>query len=126
VTLLLSIKVNDGLGLASDTVVVLTGRDTAGNKAPVHVYRHARKLLPVRGDLPIGLQVSGQAAIGDTSIAVLAKELDRRQSGKRPSYADWAIPRWSRWMRLGIRPRVYGFRSSSLGGWGEVLALPCG
>jgi hypothetical protein len=58
-TVLVSIKINDGVVMAADS---------ASSFASGMVYRHADKIVNLRQGLPIGVMVTGAGGIGNESI----------------------------------------------------------
>jgi hypothetical protein len=72
-TVLVSIKINDGVVMAADS---------ASSFASGMVYRHADKIVNLRQGLPIGVMVTGAGGIGNESIDTLLKDLRRRFEGK--------------------------------------------
>jgi hypothetical protein len=75
VTVIVSVKINDGIVLASDSASTFT----------TQVYEHAEKIVnPVMG-LPIGLMVTGDGGIGNESLTTLLKDLGKRMGDKKDS-----------------------------------------
>ena len=81
-TVLVSIKINDGVVMAADS---------ASSFASGMVYRHADKIVNLRQGLPIGVMVTGAGGIGNESIDTLLKDLRRRFEGKDEARRDWAL-----------------------------------
>ncbi len=86
-TLAISLKVNDGLILASDSATTLY--DDKGSI--LKVYNNANKIFNLRKGLPIGAITWGAGSIGSIAISTLAKDLRRRFAGKDPNHQDWRI-----------------------------------
>src|SRR5271169_6924927 len=81
-TVLVSVKINDGVVMAADS---------ASSFASGMVYRHADKIVNLRQGLPIGVMVTGAGGIGNESIDTLLKDLRRRFEGKDEARRDWAL-----------------------------------
>jgi hypothetical protein len=91
-TVALSIKVHDGLVLASDSAATIYASDQDGNLATVNVYNNANKVFNLRRGLPIGGMVWGAGSIGRASIATLAKDLRLRLEGQeRGAFRGWKV-----------------------------------
>jgi hypothetical protein len=72
VTVIVSVKINDGIIMASDS---------ASTFATGQTYLTADKIVNLVKGLPIGVMVSGNGGIGSESIATLVKDLRRRLDG---------------------------------------------
>lgn len=81
-TVLVSVKINDGVVMAADS---------ASSFASGMIYNNSRKIVNVREGLPIGAMVTGAGGIGNESLDTLLKDLRRRLSGEEAAYADWAL-----------------------------------
>src|SRR5438132_11147267 len=91
-TVALSIKVYDGLILASDSAATMTTpTGSGGGHAVVNVYNNAVKLFNLHRGLAIGGMVWGTGSIGRASIATLAKDLRKRFEGRDASHRSWEI-----------------------------------
>ncbi len=80
-TVAISIKVHDGLVLASDSAATIFDSDDNGGLTPVNVYNNANKVFNLHRGLGIGGMVWGAGSIGHASIATLAKDLRVRLEG---------------------------------------------
>ncbi|KYZ76653.1 hypothetical protein AXX12_09540 [Anaerosporomusa subterranea] len=69
-TIAISIKVNDGVVMATDSAATMFSHN--GNAA--YIYNNANKLFNVPKGLPIGLQTAGLGGIGQASIGTLVKD----------------------------------------------------
>jgi hypothetical protein len=87
-TIAISLKVNDGLVLASDSASTLVNQQ---NGLVVNVYNNANKIFNLRKGFPIGAVTWGAGAIGSAAISTLAKDLRRRFSGDDQTHTDWRI-----------------------------------
>jgi len=76
-TIIASVKVRDGIVLATDSMSQLTIRNEAGQVGIAKTYSNAHKLFQVR-DLPIGIMSFGLGNIGARSIESLVLEFSRR------------------------------------------------
>lgn len=90
-TIAVSLKVNDGVVLASDSASSLIAKDPSGNIGVINIYENANKVFNLRKGLPIGLITWGAGSIGNSSISTLAKDLRKRFSGKGSDHSDWKI-----------------------------------
>lgn len=91
-TVALSIKVYDGLVLASDSAATMTAPvGPNGGRAVVNVYNNANKIFNLHRGLAIGGMVWGAGSIGPESIATLVKDLRMRFEGRAPSYRSWEV-----------------------------------
>ena len=87
-TIAISVKVNDGTVLASDSASTLIDNNTG---MVVNVYNNANKIFNLRKGLPIGAMTWGAGSIGSAAISTLAKDPRRRFSGEDLHHADWAL-----------------------------------
>jgi hypothetical protein len=81
-TVLVSVKINDGVVMAADS---------ASSYASGMVYNNSRKIVNVREGLPVGAMVTGAGGIGNESIDTLLKDLRQRLTGEDPSYRQWTL-----------------------------------
>lgn len=81
-TVLVSVKINDGVVMATDS---------ASSFASGMIYNSSRKIVHLREDLPVAAMVTGAGGIGNESVATLLKDLGRRFSGASPTHPDWII-----------------------------------
>lgn len=66
-TICASVKVRDGLVLATDSMTQIWGQDEKGNRHPIKNYPNARKLFQIC-DHPIGVMTYGIGNLGPRSI----------------------------------------------------------
>jgi hypothetical protein len=66
-TIAISLKVDDGIVLASDSA-------TSVGDPPVQIYNNAKKIFRLHKDLPLGTVTWGLACIGRLSLKILAKD----------------------------------------------------
>lgn len=81
-TVIVSVKINEGIVMASDSA------STFGNG---QTYTNANKIANLRKGLPIGVMVTGDGGIGSESLATLLKDLRRRLAGEDDAHADWQL-----------------------------------
>lgn len=81
-TILVSVKINDGVVMATDS---------ASSFSSGMVYNHSRKIVNLRECLPIGVMVTGGGGIGNESIDTLLKDLCCRFNDKDAAYAHWTL-----------------------------------
>jgi hypothetical protein len=82
VTVIVSVKINDGVVLAADS---------AGSMGSGQIYTHANKVANLCEGLPVGVMSTGSGGIGNESVETLLKDLRQRFSGLGPSHADWKV-----------------------------------
>lgn len=80
-TIVVSVKVTDGIVLASDSATTFMDRSGAA----VKVYNNANKIFNLVKGLPLGAMTYGAGSIGPSSIATLSKDL-------RVQFADESSP----------------------------------
>lgn len=68
-TIIVSVKINDGVVMASDS---------AATFANGQIYHHANKIVNLVKGLPIGAMVTGAGGIGNESIGTILKDLRHR------------------------------------------------
>lgn len=74
-TIAVSVKVNDGVVLASDSASSLVHIDDKNlNVSIMNVYEHADKIFNLYKELPVGVVSWGAGGIGKESISTLAKD----------------------------------------------------
>jgi len=79
-TVIVSIKINDGVVMASDSA------SSFGNG---QIYLHADKIVNLHKGMPIGAMVTGNGQIGNESITTLLKDLRSRLDGT--GYPSWKL-----------------------------------
>ena len=82
VTIIVSVKINDGIVMAADS---------AGAMPSGQVYAHANKIANLCEGLPIGAMSTGAGGIGNESVETLLKDLRRRFAGLDPARPDWRL-----------------------------------
>jgi hypothetical protein len=68
-TVIVSVKINDGIVMASDSASTYTNSQ---------VYDHAEKIVNLVKGLPIGVMATGDGGIGSESLTTLLKDLGKR------------------------------------------------
>lgn len=92
VTIAISIKINDGLVLASDSASTVLGQvPNTGELQVLNVYNNAIKVFNLRKGLPIGAITWGSGSIGQDSISTIIKDLRERFTGDDPDHPDWKL-----------------------------------
>lgn len=78
------VKVSEGLVLAADSAATLTGRVTGPDgvigEGVLQTFYNAKKLLQIGNDLPIGVLTWGQAFIGPRTVESLIREWEYNNS----------------------------------------------
>jgi hypothetical protein len=80
-TIVVTVKVTDGLVLAADSAATFYV-PTAGGQV-TKIYNHANKIFNLRKVWPVGAMVYGAGGIGASSVETLTKDLRRRFSDKK-------------------------------------------
>jgi len=91
VTIAISIKINDGLVLASDSASTVLGQVPSGELQVINVYNNAIKVFNLRKGLPIGAITWGAGSIGQASLSTILKDLRERFTGDDRDRADWEL-----------------------------------
>jgi hypothetical protein len=86
-TIVVTIKINDGIVLASDSATSFFN----DQGFPIKIYNNANKVFNLVKGLPIGGLTWGAGGIGAASISTITKDLRRRFSGDDPDHIDWKI-----------------------------------
>jgi hypothetical protein len=84
VTIIVSVKINDGIVMAADS---------AGTMASGQIYAHANKITNLGRGLPVGAMSTGAGGIGNESVETLLKDLRRRFDGCDPAHPGWRLDR---------------------------------
>ena len=108
-TVIVSVKINDGVVMASDSASTFVNGQ---------VYLTADKIVNLVKGLPVGVMVTGNGGIGSESITTILKDLRRRLDGSEDH--PWAIDRKTYTMEA-IADRVRDFLVNE-----KVVALPEG
>jgi hypothetical protein len=82
VTIIVSVKINDGVVMAADS---------AGTMSSGQIYAHANKITNLCEGLPVGAMSTGAGGIGNESVETLLKDLRRRFAGRDPAHLDWRL-----------------------------------
>lgn len=92
-TIAISLKVHEGVVLATDSASTLTGVTPDGQMTVVNVYDNANKIVNLVKGLPVGVMTWGAGAIGPSSITTIFKDLRAIFSGAAPSPDgdDWIL-----------------------------------
>lgn len=78
-TIAISLKVNDGLVLATDSAATIFAQAPDGNEIGVmYVYENAEKLFNLCKGYPIGVITWGSGAIGQASISSLTRDFRKK------------------------------------------------
>jgi hypothetical protein len=87
VTIIVAVKINDGIVVASDSATSFFRKD----EKFVQSYDSANKIFNLCKGLPIGAATCGAGNIGNASISTLSKDLRERFQGKAPRFTDWRL-----------------------------------
>jgi len=77
-TIALSLKVNDGIVIASDSATSLMVYNPDGNLRVQYIYENSNKIFNLYKGLPIGAISWGAGSIGQASTSTLAKDFRER------------------------------------------------
>jgi hypothetical protein len=116
-TVIVSVKINDGIVLASDSASTFTN---------TQVYNHSEKIVHLIKELPIGVMGTGDAGIGSESLTTLLKDLGKRLADMQdtkylePSSYTMAIVAES------VRDFLFNEKSLPSGGTSNILLRVCG
>jgi hypothetical protein len=91
VTIAISIKINDGLVLASDSASTVLGQTPDGHLHAVNVYNNAVKLFNLRKGLPIGAITWGSGSVGQASISTIVKDLRELFANGDQAHHGWKL-----------------------------------
>jgi hypothetical protein len=91
VTIAISLKVHDGLGLASDSASTIMMSMAGVPDAVVNVYDNANKITNLCKGRPIGAVVWGAGSIGAVSLSTLLKDLRIRFTQVIPGHDSWVL-----------------------------------
>ena len=86
-TVVVTVKVTDGIVLAADSAASFFDE----NGVPIKIYNNANKIFNLIKVWPIGAMVYGAGGIGTTSVETLSKDLRRRL--RNPEDADYGLNR---------------------------------
>lgn len=134
-TIVVSVKVTDGIVLASDSATTFVD----GNGTAVKVYNNANKIFNLVKGLPLGAMTYGSGSIGPASIATLSKDLRKQFSVAGGDYffdqANYSVEevaaicqryfrdQYSTTYPNGVPSYFMGYR---VYGYGTNDQLPCG
>ena len=92
-TIAISIKINDGLVLASDSASTFIGVTAAGPQPQaLNVYNNADKLFNLQKGVPIGAVTWGTGSIGQSSISTILKDLREILTvGDEEAHPGWKL-----------------------------------
>ena len=92
-TIAVSLKVHEGVVLASDSASTLAQVQSDGAMSVANVYYNVNKIANLVTGLPLGIMTWGAGSIGPESISTLFKDLRQMLTGERagPGGADWKV-----------------------------------
>lgn len=129
-TIALSLKINDGVVLASDSassiIAQITGASGTAATGVIKVYNNANKIFNLRKGLPIGAITWGSGSIGASSISTLIKDLRSRFCGESPEHADWKIRQDYTVLQVAEKLRTFIYEQnyrSAFASWPDKPAL---
>src|SRR5215813_12025297 len=83
-SIIVSVKINDGIVLASDSATTFYTADGE----PGQIYQHANKIVNLVKGLPVGVMTCGAGGIGNASIDTLLKDLRLILSSEGDKHID--------------------------------------
>jgi len=86
-TIVVTVRVNDGIVLASDSAASFI--DTSGNVAKI--YNNANKIFNLVKTWPIGAMTYGAGGIGTASIATLSQDLRNKLTPSETANTDYVL-----------------------------------
>jgi hypothetical protein len=86
VTIIVSVKFNDGIVVASDSTTAFFRESEF-----VQSYDNANKIFNLYKGLPIGAATCGTGGIGNASVSTLSKDLRARFQGSARGCTDWKL-----------------------------------
>jgi len=92
-TIAVSLKVHEGVVLASDSASTLAQVQPDGAMSVANVYYNVDKIANLVKGLPLGVMTWGAGSVGPESISTLFKDLRQMLAGERagPNGADWKV-----------------------------------
>jgi hypothetical protein len=107
-TIIVSVKINDGVVMAADSAITFPG---------AQIYHHANKIVNLRKGLPIGVMSTGHGGIGSESIETLFKDLRKRFTGEDSAYVAWKLdPETYTMSDVALHVREFLFEEKAQGG----------
>lgn len=76
-TIAISMKINDGIILATDSSSTIFGKNEDGIDEVHHTYFTADKLFNIKKGSPIGVMTWGEGSINNKSISTLIKDFSK-------------------------------------------------
>ena len=91
-TIAISVKINDGVVLATDSASTVMGATPQGTPAGVfNIYNNANKAFNLLKGTPIGAVTWGAGGIGNASISSLVKDFRQRLKGDEKGKENWKL-----------------------------------
>jgi hypothetical protein len=91
-TIAISIKINDGLVLGSDSASTVIGQTPDGQLQVFNVYNNADKVFNLQKGLPIGAITWGAGSIGQASTSTIMKDLRKIfTEGDEEKHPGWKL-----------------------------------
>lgn len=81
-TIAISMKINDGIILATDSSSTIFGKNEEGIDEVHHTYFTADKLFNIKKGSPIGVMTWGEGSINNQSISTLIKDFRKESINK--------------------------------------------
>jgi hypothetical protein len=80
-TIAISLKVDDGIVLASDSATTLCRTSPGGGEEVSQIWNNAKKIFRLHTELPLGAVTWGLASVGRSSLKILAKDFRNELMG---------------------------------------------
>ncbi|KAF0816571.1 hypothetical protein KIS4809_4638 [Bacillus sp. ZZV12-4809] len=133
-TLALSIKVNDGIVLATDSATTITQPGANGSQF-LNVYENANKIFHLHKGLPIGIITWGNGGIGNASIGTVIKDFRKKimteifsdqpytLESLSMQFKDYILPLYNEAYN-GIQPQSRPFTGFTISGYSHNESQP--
>jgi len=90
-TISVTIKVNDGIVVASDSATTMQRNIPNGGHEIINIYDNANKIFNLNKGFPVGAVTAGMGSIDRASISTLSKNLRARLAGEDKAHESWKL-----------------------------------
>ncbi len=91
ISIAISVKINDGVVLASDSASTVLGKAPEGIPTAINVYNNANKVFNLRKGLRVGAITWGSGSIGQASTSTVVKDLRQILTDGAANHDDWRL-----------------------------------
>lgn len=122
VTIALSVKINDGVVLATDSASTVIGLNAqGGGQGVVNVYNNANKAFNLLKGSPIGAVTWGAGAIGNASTSSLVKDFRNILKNGNAVHPDWKLDRANYTIeQVAVRLRQFIYEENYVGAFAAL------